>query len=261
MLLEDDQLAFVGADEHAVQASILGQTLRANAVVLAEVPAPVRRGVLTLPQGWERGVLHRFTWLLTRRKVGDTPNGQPLLTMSLDLNGSLCWGWVIQMQGWTQLAVVQPVELLSDIPPTALLERWIDILTRHGVISSSKDLPPAAQAQQMDMALGGALTQEAVANRTVLIGPAGGFYSASAEDIYPNCWSAIHAVEVMRKALKERHLQDALQVFRQQWGSTLGDYLRGPQQNLRFLLPLVYRNPTMTARLAEAILLGKSVIR
>ena len=44
-------------------------------------------------------------------------------------------------------------------------------------------------------------------------------------------------------------------------GLTLGDYLRGPQQNLRFLLPLVYRNAIMTARLADAILLGKSVVR
>ena len=43
--------------------------------------------------------------------------------------------------------------------------------------------------------------------------------------------------------------------------TTLGDYLRGPQQNLRFLLPLVYRNPVMTARLTESILQGKSVVR
>jgi hypothetical protein len=41
----------------------------------------------------------------------------------------------------------------------------------------------------------------------------------------------------------------------------LGDYLRGPQQNLRFLLPMVYRNQKMTTRLTEAILTGKSVVR
>ena len=100
-----------------------------------------------------------------------------------------------------------------------------------------------------------------VANRTLLIGPAGGFYTACAEDIYPTFWSALHAVEVAKKALKEKHVQDALQPYRQRWGSTLGDYLRGPQQNLRFLLPLVYRNSIMTARLTEAILSGKSVVR
>jgi len=52
-----------------------------------------------------------------------------------------------------------------------------------------------------------------------------------------------------------------LSPYRQQWRTTLGDYLRGPQQNLRFLLPMVYRNPKMTARLTEAILTGKSVVR
>ena len=109
--------------------------------------------------------------------------------------------------------------------------------------------------------MGGALTQEDVGNRTLLFGPAGGFYSAAGEDIYPNCWSAIFAAEVAKKALKETHMQDGLQADRHTWGATLGDYLRGPQQNLKFLLPLVYRNPVMCARLAESILTGASVVR
>ena len=94
-----------------------------------------------------------------------------------------------------------------------------------------------------------------------MIGPAGGFYTACAEDIYPACWSATFAADIARRAVKEKHLQDALGAYRHKWGATLGDYLRGPQQNLRFLLPLVYRNKVMTARLAEAILYGKSVVR
>ena len=93
------------------------------------------------------------------------------------------------------------------------------------------------------------------------IGPAGGFYCQSAEDIYPNCWSAVYAVESIRKALKEPHLQDALNPYRSRWRTTLGQYLRGPQQDLRFLLPLIYRNEVMTTRLTESILQGKSVVR
>ena len=81
------------------------------------------------------------------------------------------------------------------------------------------------------------------------------------EDLYPNCWSARFAADAIRAALAEPHLQDALQPYRQSWGTTLGEYLRGPQQNLRFLLPLVYRNPVMTARMGESILQGKSVVR
>jgi flavin-dependent dehydrogenase len=113
----------------------------------------------------------------------------------------------------------------------------------------------------MEIPAAGALVRECVANRTLLIGPAGGFYTACMEDIYPNCWSAVFAVDAVRKALKETHLQDALNPYREKWGTTLGEYLRGPQQNLRFLLPLVYRNPVMTSRMGESILLGKSVVR
>ena len=69
------------------------------------------------------------------------------------------------------------------------------------------------------------------------------------------------ATEAVVAALKQPHLQDALQPYREKWGTTLGEYLRGPQQNLRFLLPLVYRNPTMTRLMAESILLGKPVVR
>ena len=100
-----------------------------------------------------------------------------------------------------------------------------------------------------------------MARRTLLIGPAGGFYSASGEDVYPAAWSAKFAADAAAKALKAPQVQDALGVYRGKWGATLGEYLRGPQQNLRFLLPLVYKNPTMTDRLANSILLGESLVR
>jgi len=162
-----------------------------------------------------------------------------------------------------QLAVEQPADSTANLSPTTLLQRWIDVLIAHGVLKLAPGAAPidASSAVTLSLPLAGALSQEGVANRTLLIGPAGGFYTACAEDIYPTCWSAVYAVDVAKKALKERHVQDALQPYRQRWGATLGDYLRGPQQNLRFLLPLVYRNAIMTARLTEAILSGKSVVR
>jgi flavin-dependent dehydrogenase len=112
----------------------------------------------------------------------------------------------------------------------------------------------------MHAPIAGALSQDGVADRTLLIGPAGGFYSACGEDIYPNVWSALYAVSVATQALKKPVLQDALDDYRSCWRTDLGFYLQGPQQNLRLLLPMVYRNSTMTARLAEAILTGKNVI-
>jgi len=159
-----------------------------------------------------------------------------------------------------QLAVEQPVSELQATPPAAVMEKWAHVLRKHGILKSS-DALPLDRMEGVDMAAAGALTREIVANRTLLFGPAGGFYTACLEDLYPNCWSAAFAVEAVRHALAEPHLQDALQPYRQKWGHTLGEYLRGPQQNLRFLLPLVYRNPVMTSRMAESILLGKSVVR
>src|SRR6185437_10380475 len=130
-----------------------------------------------------------------------------------------------------QLAVEQPVETLAQIRPAELLQHWVGVLRSHQIINARADIP-VDQAQHMDLPFGGALAHEGVANRTLLIGPAGGFYCATGEDIYPNCWSALFAADTIKKALKETHLQDALQPYRQKWLTTLGDYLRGPQQNL-----------------------------
>src|SRR6185437_5674552 len=172
----------------------------------------------------------------------------------------LCWGWVLPGNKCVQLAVEQPVETLSKFGHKELLATWVDMLRRNEILQCKGDVP-IESAEYMDLPLAGALAHEGVANRTLLIGPAGGFYSACGEDIYPNCWSAIYAADAVKKALKEQHLQDALHPYRHRWRTTLGDYLRGPQQNLRFLLPMIYRNQKMTARLSESILLGKSVVR
>jgi hypothetical protein len=181
--------------------------------------------------------------------------------MSLNLRGSLSWGWLLPGEDGVQLAVEQPLSKATEDSCADLLSHWMDVLVGHGVLRRvGKELDLDA-AQSIDLPLAGALAQEGVANRTLLFGPAGGFYSACAEDIYPCCWSAIYAVEAARKALNEKFVQDALRHYREGWGATLGDYLRGPHQNLRFLLPLVYRNQAMTDRLAQAILSGESVVR
>jgi flavin-dependent dehydrogenase len=217
--------------------------------------------MIGLPPSWDVEVMHRYTFLRLKGSKWHTP-AKAMVPMSLDLKGTLNWAWLLPAEGQIQLCVVQPLRSIDQYSPRMLMRHWIEVLGAHKILHGTESAANLVdQAISMDLPLGGALAQEGVANRTLLIGPAGGFYTACAEDIYPNCWSAVHATEVAAKAIKERHPQDALQPYRQQWGATLGDYLRGPQQNLRFLLPLVYRNSTMTARLAEAILRGKSVVR
>jgi flavin-dependent dehydrogenase len=212
-----------------------------------------------LPEAWGADVVHRYSYIkLPGTKWGDL-GGRPVMPMSLNLKETLCWAWLIPGPKGLQLAVEQPVEMLSRISPSDLLAHWAKILTAHGLLK--RDDVPLDAVESIDLPLAGALQHEGVANRTLLVGPAGGFYSACSEDIYPNCWSAVFAADAIKKALKERHLQDALSPYRSKWRTTLGEYLRGPQQNFRFLLPLVYRNEVMTSRLTECILLGKSVVR
>ena len=175
------------------------------------------------------------------------------LTMALDLDGQLGWGWLFVLGKRVQLCV----QGTGD--PAALMQKWADQLAADGRIKAEKLNSRSIHSQRLPLA--GALQRDVVARRSLLCGPAGGFYSASGEEFYPAIWSGLLAAEAAALALKEKHVQDALGEFRGMWGATLGDYLRGPQQNLRFLLPLVFANPAMTDRLAEAILRGQSLVK
>lgn len=247
-------------DERGIDVTVGKARLRPRMLVLGGLPTEAEANMLGLPEAWGPDVVHRYTFLkLPGNKWADLGN-RPVIPMSLNLRDSFCWGWLLPSEKCVQIAVEQPVETLDRVQPKQLLAHWVGVLKSHEILVGRGEVP-IDHAQSIDLPLGGALAHEGVANRTLLVGPAGGFYSATAEDMYPNCWSALFAADAVKKALRETHLQDALQPYRHRWRTTLGDYLRGPQQNLRFLLPLVYRNPVMTSRLTESILLGKSVVR
>jgi flavin-dependent dehydrogenase len=240
---------------------LLGKTeIHPRVLVLSGILPPEQQKVLGIPDSWGGDVVHRYAYLKVPTAKSVSLGSAPLIPMSLNLGEKLGWAWLLPGKSTMQLAVEVPVEKLSDCRPIEQLARWVEVLTRHGILQWKGEIPASA-VRQIDMPLAGALANEGVANRTLLIGPAGGFYAATAEDIYPNCWSALFAAQTLAEALTERHLQDALNSFRTRWRTTLGEHLRGPQQNLRFLLPLVYRNPVMTTRLCESILLGKNVVR
>jgi hypothetical protein len=250
----------VRIDEAGLEILVGKQTLHPRVMVLAEDTIEDEKDLLGRPESWGPDVMHRFTVARCKSTRHLTLTAKSLMPMSLDLGGNLFWGWLLPGDGEFELAVEQPLEKATATSGRELLAHWAQVLQRHGVLGPDFQLP-ASSIRTSDRPLAGALDHEGVANRTLLIGPAGGFYSACGEEIYPCCWSAIFAADVLKKALKEKHLQDALNPYRHKWRTTLGDYLRGPHQNLRFLLPLVYRNPAMASRIAEAILLSKSVVR
>jgi hypothetical protein len=254
------QLQFVRLDEHCLEVVIGRATVRPRVLVLGGILPETQQKMLGLPDGWGPDMVRRYTFLRLKGNKWADVGTRPTVPMSLDLGRSLYWAWLLPYDGGAQLAVEQPIESVGTVQGVDLLRLWVETLRKHKVLKQGGEVS-IEDAQFLDLPFAGALMHEGVANRTLLIGPAGGFYAATGEDLYPNCWSALFAADTIKKAWKEPHLQDALNPYRQKWRTTLGDYLRGPQQNLRFLLPLVYRNQVMTDRLTESILLGKKLVR
>jgi len=105
---------------------------------------------------------------------------------------------------------------------------------------------------------GAALDAETlIGKRCLLIGETGGFVAAFSDDsIYPGMKSGCVAVEVVARALKAPVFQDELQQFNPAWRRELADYLRLLNTDLCLLMPLVFSNARMSARVARAFLLG-----
>lgn len=99
-----------------------------------------------------------------------------------------------------------------------------------------------------------------VDKRGLRIGDAGGFYSAaSREGIYPAMWSAKLASNVLLKAFKSPHPQDELRSFSSLWRTTMAEYLRPPNTDAQFLLPLIFSNQQIADRMAAAFWRGENI--
>ena len=99
-----------------------------------------------------------------------------------------------------------------------------------------------------------------VGKRSLLIGDAGGFVAAaSREGIYPAMWSAKLAGDVLGRAADSQHPQDELREFSASWRTTMAEYLRPPNTDLQFLLPLIFSNQQMAGRMAAAFWRGENI--
>ncbi len=107
----------------------------------------------------------------------------------------------------------------------------------------------------------GALDMEShVAKHTLVIGDAGGFVSAASnEGIYPAMWSARIACDVADAALTGTCSQDDLMVFDTTWRIAMADYLRPPNTDIQFLLPLIFSNQPMADRMGAAFFSGENI--
>jgi len=119
----------------------------------------------------------------------------------------------------------------------------------------------AAKADVVRSPAAAALDMETHAGKhTLLIGDAGGFVAAASnEGIYPAMWSAQLAAQVVDDALRSTVTQDALMNFDTIWRTKMADYLRPPQTDIRFLLPLVFSNQPMADRMGAAFFFGENM--
>jgi len=99
-----------------------------------------------------------------------------------------------------------------------------------------------------------------VGKHTLLVGDAGGFVAAASnEGVYPAMWSAQIAVDVLESALTSVYSQDELMSFDAQWRMTMADYLRSPNTDIQFLLPLIFSNQAMADRMGAAFFFGENI--
>ncbi|MHC5109245.1 MAG: NAD(P)/FAD-dependent oxidoreductase [Planctomycetota bacterium] len=99
-----------------------------------------------------------------------------------------------------------------------------------------------------------------VGKHSLLIGDAGGFVAAASnEGIYPAMWSAKIASDVIHSALENTYSQDELMSFDSKWRIEMADYLRSPNTDPQFLLPLVFSNQAMADRMGAAFFSGENI--
>lgn len=112
-------------------------------------------------------------------------------------------------------------------------------------------VPPPLNALEMETHVG---------KHTLLIGEAGGFVAAiSNEGVVPAMWSASIAAKVVTTALKSPQSQDKLMTFDTRWRLEMAEYLRSPNTDMQFLVPLIFSNQPMADRMAAAFFRGDSI--
>jgi len=177
------------------------------------------------------------------------------VVLGLDRQGS--FGQVVADGTHLAISVCGPGQ---GTEAAALLAELCRSLAKAGMVPR-KAVELAAKVKPRLVPAGAALEMDShVAKHALIVGDAGGFIAAtSQEGIYPAMWSAKLAVEVLEQALKSRHSQDTLMKFDAKWRMAMADYLRPPNTDLQFLLPLIFANQPMADRMGAAFFLGQAL--
>ncbi|HOA75087.1 MAG TPA: FAD-dependent monooxygenase [Phycisphaerae bacterium] len=133
-------------------------------------------------------------------------------------------------------------------------------LVGAGLIASKDAIDPAAVMLRPAPARSALEIDSHVNKRCLVIGDAGGFIGEiSGQGIFAGVWSARIAVDAVIAAASSVHPQDQLRDFSTTWRSDMADYLRPPNTDMHFLLPLIFSNRQMADRMAAAFWEGQNI--
>jgi len=238
-------------EDHVAVECLSGRGLKASVALLADGPLSASANAVGLvPSGVNPGeVAIQLDW--TAARTSRLPTG--VLHFVLGIEGGRAFAVFAAVRGREYLTVFARDEALAREHMQRLVGRLRDLFgvalpARLDASCASARIVPTARALEIESHVG---------KRTIAIGDAGGFVTAATrEGIFPAMWSAALAVDVIAEALRGGHVQDKLRRFDTLWRTTMADYLRPPNTDLQFLLPLVFSNKQMAERLAAAFLRG-----
>ncbi len=183
-------------------------------------------------------------------------DGEPTATIVLGLTREGGFAVILACGNEKTVSVTMPG---SQNDALAWLGRLCRLLTSLQMLPGGLDdpvgqaivVPPSPAALEMESHVG---------KHALIIGEAGGFVAAvSDEGIVPGIWSAKIAAEVVTDALSSVQSQDRLMTFDTRWRLEMAEYLRPPNTDMQFLVPLIFSNQPMADRMAAAFFLGENI--
>lgn len=190
------------------------------------------------------------------RRQTEAPGLLQWIMISDDLSG---FGYVYRAGRGTVIGLVRPLSRSSGTAETReALVQAVAAWRTAGIV------PPYLKIDQANVEIrsiprGLALDMDThVAKHGLVIGDAGGFVVAvSHEGLHPALMTGMLAAEICAKALESDYPQDVLSEFDTRWRVCLAEFLRLPNSDLRFLVPLIFTNERIAGRIANWLLCAK----
>ena len=267
----DEQLAkqaVAAGVDFRQQLDVRDLSLEENGVVIvAPDSQELRARLLVLAAGRDTPLLGRVglsvegdaggSWAAQVETTECRLRGDPAISVVLGLDRASGLGMIVTSQGFASVGIQTPGDKQDVIANFVTLCRravevkLLDVDLTHEAAAAPVTVNPTAVALGMETHVG---------KHTLVIGDAGGFVAAaSGEGIYPAMWSARIACDVLLKALDAPSPQDALMEFDSAWRMQMADYLRPPNTDTQYILPLIFTNQPMADRMGAAFFSGENI--